>query len=324
MQKFSTADIQPQDRVAAWSDHVCRYLSQIDYVSGLTSETTATLSSDTLASIRITKVVIAGLKQNRYSLGRASSENARSGRRDCVLRICLEGVGRTAQNGRTAEMTPGDMVIFDESRPFSVEKEGDGSSLYLFLPGDALKERIHSYEHALGCLLRGNVPLVATTRMVLTSLAEIGTRVSAEHQVRLADQAIDLVGMILAETAEASLTPSAYRAALVYRIKLHIEDRLGDAGLNAALIADAFRITPRHVSRLFAAEGMTIGQFILDRRLERCWRILREQSSRGRLIEDVAHALGFRSASHFARAFAAKYGQSPRAFRNQAIGKSKT
>lgn len=77
-----------------------------------------------------------------------------------------------------------------------------------------------------------------------------------------------------------------------------------------AELAAAARTGVRHLERLFARElGTTIGAHALAVRLDRARLLLRQS---GRPVLEVALACGFSSASHFSRAYRARFGHPPR------------
>lgn len=110
---------------------------------------------------------------------------------------------------------------------------------------------------------------------------------------------IGLLGALLDDRAGA--TGAAHLAAA----KTYVEEHLTEAGLGAARIARGVGISERHLSRVFAASGTTVPQYVLERRLERARAMLGE----GRLsVAEVAAATGFGSADRFSHTFRERYG----------------
>ncbi|HEV2730971.1 MAG TPA: helix-turn-helix domain-containing protein, partial [Terriglobales bacterium] len=104
---------------------------------------------------------------------------------------------------------------------------------------------------------------------------------------------------------------------LCSRIETFIEEHLADASLNPATIAAAAGLSVRHLHRLFAHRRCTVGDWIRERRLERCRRDLADPRFCGRTITDIAFYWGFSESAHFSRSFKKQFGVSPRAFRSQ-------
>jgi AraC-like DNA-binding protein len=67
---------------------------------------------------------------------------------------------------------------------------------------------------------------------------------------------------------------------------------------------------------LFAAENDSVSAYLLRRRLEECAFELAQPQWFGRSITATASDWGFRSVTHFARAFKTAYGATPRAYKH--------
>ncbi len=101
------------------------------------------------------------------------------------------------------------------------------------------------------------------------------------------------------------------RAARRHAIKTDIRASLGEQGLSLSAIAARHGITPRYVQALFADEGATFSQFLLDERLARVHRVLRNPMHAPRRTSDIAFDAGFGDLSSFNRAFRRRYGATP-------------
>ena len=102
-------------------------------------------------------------------------------------------------------------------------------------------------------------------------------------------------------------------AARLYALKKNVERFLFHHDLGAEFLALRNAITPRHVHRLFEAEGVSLSQFILERRLLEGYRQLAE--AKGRSVTDIAFSLGFNDLSYFNRTFARRFKAQPREVR---------
>jgi len=94
------------------------------------------------------------------------------------------------------------------------------------------------------------------------------------------------------------------------RIRSYVEQHLTDPDLTPTSIAAGCQINVRYMHRLQALENETIARYILRRRLEECARELTTPLRR-RSITEIAFLYGFKSATHFGRAFRDRYGVSP-------------
>ncbi len=87
--------------------------------------------------------------------------------------------------------------------------------------------------------------------------------------------------------------------------------------LTLPVVAGALSSSPRQLQRAYAQFGeITFHEDLLARRMTAAAELLAEQ--RAIPVCDVARLVGYRQASHFARAFRRCYGLSPARFREQA------
>jgi AraC-like DNA-binding protein len=134
----------------------------------------------------------------------------------------------------------------------------------------------------------------------------------------------DLVALVLGAPGDVAEAASGrgLRAARLHAIKTEIRASLGEQSLSLTTIAARHRITPRYVPALFADEGATFSQFLLEERLARVHRMLRHPLQMPRSMSDIAYEAGFGDLSHFNRAFRRRYGATRSDVRAAAKGES--
>jgi AraC-like DNA-binding protein len=98
-------------------------------------------------------------------------------------------------------------------------------------------------------------------------------------------------------------------------VKGHIEERLADPDLRPDAIAAAHYVSTRRLQKLFKADGVTVTDWIRQRRLAACRRDLGDPALAGHTILAIATRWGLTNPAHFSRSFRAEYGCSPREFR---------
>jgi AraC-like DNA-binding protein len=81
--------------------------------------------------------------------------------------------------------------------------------------------------------------------------------------------------------------------------------------LTVAAIGARHGCTPRHVQRLFEAEGTTFTEYLLEQRLARVHRMLTDPRRALDKISTLAFDAGFPHLSYFNRAFRRRYGVAP-------------
>lgn len=106
-------------------------------------------------------------------------------------------------------------------------------------------------------------------------------------------------------------------AARFEAIKTDVLARLGDGDLGLAEVAQRNRVSPRCVQMLFERTGTTFSEFLLDQRLVRAARLLRDPRHLARKVSDIAYLAGFNDVSYFHRAFRRRFGMTPSDMRHR-------
>jgi AraC-like DNA-binding protein len=129
---------------------------------------------------------------------------------------------------------------------------------------------------------------------------------------------LDLIALSLGATRDSAIAAQAggVRAARLQAIKSDIAANLANGSLTVADVAARQRVTPRYVHKLFEDEGTTFTQFILRQRLDRAYRMLRDQRFAMHSITAIAFDAGFGDLSYFNRTFRRRYNATPSDIRN--------
>lgn len=104
---------------------------------------------------------------------------------------------------------------------------------------------------------------------------------------------------------------SGIRAARLHAIKSDILENLRQRSFSIHGVANRHGITVNYVRRLFAAEGTSFTDFILQQRLESAYLMLGDTRFADRTINAIAFEVGFGDLPEFNRAFRRRYGMTP-------------
>jgi AraC-like DNA-binding protein len=119
--------------------------------------------------------------------------------------------------------------------------------------------------------------------------------------------ALELMAGLVRATADSVADPIGLREAMEVWIGRHLAGEITPAS-----IAEAHGVSVRTVYRVFGSSGDTVAAHVRQRRLLRA---RTELATGSQPITVIAQHWGFSDSSHFARAFRAQFGTSPRAFR---------
>lgn len=230
------------------------------------------------------------------------------------LKLGVQAHGRCllTQDGRCAELLPGDLALYDTSRPYRLVFEQDFRMLVLMLPRDLLPLRPRQLGEVTARRISGSSGLGAVFAPFLSALAtrSLAGDVQASPQVR--DAVLDLLEATCRSVlGDPTGVPDAGREALLLRLQGWVDERLAEQDLTAAAVAEAHHVSVRYVQKLFQAEGTTLSAWIRNRRLERCHRDLVDPTLRDVPVAAIAARWGFGEATTFTRAYRRRFGTVP-------------
>ncbi|MBV9747789.1 MAG: helix-turn-helix domain-containing protein [Acetobacteraceae bacterium] len=306
-----TADFAETERVEMWRDALSTACVPFE-VTALTDAFEGEIYADMLGGLEIG--VMSSVSQITSRTPRMISLSDQDYYK---LAVQLDGTCVVRQDGRETTVLPGDLTIYDCTRPFDLFFGGSWRMLALMFPRPLLHLSPQFMMELTARRLPGTHGVGALTSALLGSLADHMEQIPASASQQLADTIIDLTATLL--SAEGGLTSAAdldhYQRALIVRIKDFIDAHLSDPALTPEMIAAAHNISVRQLYKLFEAEGTAPARYLRERRLERCSRDLRDSAQLHEPISVLAARWGFDNFSHFSRMFKASFGESPRDYR---------
>lgn len=211
---------------------------------------------------------------------------------------------------------PGDLVIFDSSRPttHAALENSDSDAIALVIPKTELIKPVRDLSGPY-LIQKANIldPFLScfsfiTHNMYTSSRAELNA---------LFDACVNLLPVAMGCYGHSSAVPSDLRSAsrALREIVDFIDENLENTELSARCAAGAFSISERYVHKLFSTLGITFSFYVTRRRLEHVSADLLNTTFRRKSIALVAYRWGFNDLSTFNRAFKELFGCSPRQFR---------
>lgn len=232
---------------------------------------------------------------------------------EMIVTMLVDGSGMLVQDGRAAPLEPGEFVLVESSRPYSMMFRGPARII------DFSWQREHinlsdseSYE-ATARTIGATAPMGRLLSPMLLDLYRSGGGMSDSGTVRLSAGIADLVVTAALELSRPDTQPSRLQFDDIIRF---IQRNLGNPDLTAESIAEAFYLSPRTLHRVFARHGRTVAAVIRDLRLEACRHMMLSPAHRGKSISFIASQFCFSSLQAFSRAFAAHYGTPPKVYRD--------
>ncbi|SFP07609.1 MULTISPECIES: helix-turn-helix domain-containing protein [Actinomadura] len=311
---FSTDQVPPQERLAYWHEVICRTFIQLDDEQAGGGAFRGQVRDRDIGPLQATRILTDPMTAERGSRHPRSLEEPL-----CLLAVQLHGRTIAQQDGRQAILLPGDLTLFDGTRPYRVDFQGRHfDHLVLRFPRTALEERGID----TGAVTVRRIALdSALGRLVtpfLLNVVQAADTVDPETGERLAGMSLDLIATALASVSGVERPPASPGEELLRRVRLYIGLHLSDPQLAPPKVAAAHNISLRQLHRLFARAGTTFGRWVREERLNRCREELGDPRLAGLPIAEIGARWGFPDASSLSRSFRARYGVSPREHRRAA------
>jgi AraC-like DNA-binding protein len=233
----------------------------------------------------------------------------------CKVDVLVDGDLVVEQDDRQAALRPGDMVFVDLSRPCRWINTAPVENIAVSFPRRMLPLRDAELRELTGTVLPGDHGVAGLVSSLARQLPSTLRGSRSADGMRLGSAVLDLLATVLAGRAGATTPVEPGREALLTRIRVFIEARLGDPRLSAPMIADAHHISVRQLYKVFETEQVSVAGWIWQRRLERCRRDLLDPVLRNRPAGAIGARWGFANPSHFNRAFRRAYGLPPGEYR---------
>ncbi|WP_375405421.1 helix-turn-helix domain-containing protein [uncultured Amnibacterium sp.] len=238
---------------------------------------------------------------------------------DAAYKLSLVTAGRSivAQDGREAVLGPGDLVLYETSRPYVLEMDRDFDVVVVMLPHGAVSLPPSRVDQLTAVRMPGDVGVGQIVAAFLTSLVAQDDALNRASREGLGRCAADLITTLLGQHLAPS-EPQPRQRAIIDGCKAYIETQLGSPVLAPADIAAAQHISPRYLHALFHEQGTTVSNWIRARRLERCHHDLMDPMLASLPVAAIAARWGFLDAAHFSRVFRSSFGCSPSSLRSAA------
>lgn len=307
---FSTELVPLADRLDAWQWNAQKFCGDCRFQFHNRRAFHGSIETKKVGSLDLSRFSSSSLSFAKFPIENVHAEKF------CTVITQLEGIRSYSQNHRVVILNPGDSTLIDSALPWSSDCLGDCARLYLRAPRWLVENRLRVPVLPIAHRISGTSTLGATLFHLANSLYREAEHLSPQEATAIIEAYFDIWSACIVHRGVESSGTRAHLE-LCSRIETFIEEHLADPSLNPSTIAAAAGLSVRHLHRLFAHRRHTVGDWIRERRLERCRRDLADPRFRERTITDIAFYWGFSESAHFSRSFKKQFGVSPRAFRSQ-------
>jgi AraC-like DNA-binding protein/mannose-6-phosphate isomerase-like protein (cupin superfamily) len=308
--KLSTNEIAPCDRADWLREVICREYAHVDISSPPHGDLSQELIIYPWGNLQLSTI-----QSSAISLERLPSEPHLNSQDAYFAVLLLSGDYLLEQNGREVFLKPGDMTIYDATRPHRIHCPGEFAKLILSIPRAVLRDRVAGIDCCTALSIPGTNGIGFVAANFLRSFATQADQFQAHEFCTLSDHTLDLLALAIASVRPVGINLSRSRSASLNAIKTFIEQNLHNADLDTDLISRYAGLSARYINNLFEDEETSLMRYVWRRRLENCRKELVNPVYAEHRISDIAFRWGFNDAAHFSRAFKQQFGRNPREIR---------
>ena len=238
-----------------------------------------------------------------------------------TLNLVVSGQSTIHQSGRKISLAKDEFFIVDLDQPYSLESEVPYQMVTYKIP----KTHVREFMPYFGDFLWPSNPNVqALSRIaspmlvrLVETLGDPATRglVEIGDILRVLKISCDLAFDNSWATKNKGTRGKAQIAALA---KFVIEQNLGNADLNRNTVANHMRMSVRNLNLIFADEGLSLANYIRDRRISFACHLLTSPRYSHLSVTEVAYRCGLPHPAHFSRVFSNKLKMPPTEYRRRA------
>ncbi|BFT61839.1 helix-turn-helix domain-containing protein [Pseudomonas moorei] len=309
--RFSTGEIPPQRRLAAWQD----YMSDVYYPLDIVASNPASFSG----VIESTQIGQVGITRFAADAQRAVRRKVHGGRDDAdyfALVMPTVQTERFEHLGRLGNIAPGQVSIFNSAEAYQMDIPNGTRNVTVKIPAKLFRTMCPKIDASCGRVDVANsrfVPLL--TQFALQAL-ENASCLSPEHVRSLERGLLELTFLMMdvPETDAAGDSRSVIDH-FFHRVMAYIAANFHDPNLAPEQASQAHRVSTRYIHKVFQAHDTTFGRELRIARLRHAQKLLRENTlHKGRkiTIAEVAYDCGFSSQALFSVRFKEAFGYSPR------------
>ncbi|GEO98428.1 helix-turn-helix domain-containing protein [Methylobacterium haplocladii] len=265
-----------------------------------------------VTAIRMPRLLLFERRLSGVSHARDRRRVARDGLDHITLQLILSGTMAVAVDGSIRHVGPGQIVLFDTTRPQRTWTAGV-HSISAAVARDALAPSLRDAGFAHGLVLGSD-----EAGELIGYLRALGSRAPASGAA-LSDTAAPTLGALLGATLAALTEPTRANAALLSasraygRVLAYVDRHLGDPALSVSDIAACSGISRSALYRLFApVDG--VAAFVQQQRLRRL-RLSLADADDDRALGALVSEAGFATTAHAARRFRRAFGMTPSEYR---------
>jgi AraC family transcriptional activator of tynA and feaB len=262
---------------------------------------------------------VAELDVDASTLRNRPARNDESSAESVKVMWQLAGRSHIRQGPNGATLEAGAWTLCDPSREFDISFEQGARCLLMLVPRSQCGGWLLPLDSLSALALPAGGPAHVALAMLTSILRDI-SHLDEESERTLHESVVALIDRALsAEMKARGMSLQSHRSLRLSRVQAYMLERLADHSLTIDRVAAVFGVSRRSLYNAFAPIGVTPHAFIQNARLDRACALLGHPSWRNAPMAQIATHCGFTDPAHFSRAFHARHGTVPTAWRRTSI-----
>ncbi|MBU2963104.1 helix-turn-helix domain-containing protein [Citreicella sp. C3M06] len=293
-----------------WHQSTCREFSTTECELPFNPDFTGAVRAGRTNSLAIGDLT-ARSGDGHMPLVRRAGDIRRDPRDHIMLYLAIDGQTGLEQEQRAVRVEAGDIVLYDQAKPFKMDFIGNMRGLVVAVPRAEAVARLLRVDDLIARKISGSSQAGKFTGSILSLFTPKDDGGHADLSLTMESSSLDLIfGSIDHFFDDNDLGAQGSRQLVkLQEIKTYLRNNLSDTGLTIDTICAANGVSPRTLSRLFSPENTSPMRWLWKTRLDVAHQAILH--NRGRSISDIAYDVGFADVSHFSRAFKQAFGRSP-------------
>lgn len=299
--------------IGIWRDEMERAFPPLDIIPLGATNFHATYRSAGSADLQLSDI-----KASPHSVHRSPGIVTGQSFEFYKLSYQVSGTGTMTQGDREIELTPGTITVYDTAKKYDLHFDEDFRFVVAMFPKSALDLPAGLAGEFAAYPLDGTTGTGAVLSTYLMGLVDNLDHLSRPSGERLARTGLDLITSVLSNELDDRLDSADVGRSLLIEITYFINEHLQDWNLSPETLASAHFISTRHLYNIFKSAGVSVAQWIKQRRLTEARRDLADPMLRQLSITQIAQRWCFEDVGYFGRVFRDLFDVTPSEWRMRA------
>jgi AraC-like DNA-binding protein len=304
---FSTTQMPGTQSIDAWR----QAMAEVYYRLDIKSEHSERLNGQ-LIDWQSDVMGISNFKADAQRVTRRKAAAKADKAEDFVFLFPTRKPMRFEQRGREDMVLPGNVFLLNSAEPYVVDVPDGSENITIKIKRENLLGRAPMLDDLCGRANFANPYLIPAVAMLGEQMLRLKPD---DNAAKLEQPLVDLICLMLElgrDGGAPPLTRPELSGLLFSRLCAFIQAQLGKLDLTPEIAASEHRISVRYLHKIFHANGLSFGQYLLDARLQRAHRMILAGNGCPRInIGEIAYRCGFASQSHFSASYKMRYGVTP-------------